>query len=115
MVFEILLLVPCPNPFIDSNLSIHTTDIYGGDITFYVNDLLSAYVMLRCVYFLKFLIHFEMFYGSRPDRLSRLYTVKFGTYNSFKFLINEKPHIILMVIFLLNYIFLPLVLMLVER
>jgi hypothetical protein len=56
-----------------------------------------------------------MFYGSRPDRLSRLYTVKFGTYNAFKFLINEKPHIILIVIFVLNYLFLPLILMLVER
>ncbi len=39
-------------------MSIQTTDIYGEDITFFVNDLLSAYVMLRCVYFLKFLIHF---------------------------------------------------------
>jgi len=72
-------------------------------------------VLLRCVYFLKFLIHFEMFYGSRPDRLSRLYTVKFGTYNAFKFLINEKPQITLIVIFVLNYLFLPLILMLVER
>jgi hypothetical protein len=113
MTLEIILLLPCPSPFIANDVSIETTDIYGDTIYFCVNDLLSAYVMLRCVYFLKFLIHFEMFYGSRPDRLSRLYTVKFGTYNAFKFLINEKPQIILIVIFVLNYLFLPLVLMLV--
>ena len=40
------------------------------------------------IYFYRFIIHTELYYGSRPDRLSRLYTVKFGTFNAFKFLIN---------------------------
>ena len=71
-------------------------------------------MLIRSIYLLKFFIHTELFYGSRPDRLSRLYTVKFGTFNAFKFLINEKPHFILMVIFVLNYLFLPLFLLLVE-
>lgn len=115
MAFEILVIIPCPNPFIGNNLYFESTDISGNTITFAVDDLLSAYVLLRCLYFLKFLIHYELFYGSRPDRLSRLYTVKFGTFNAFKFLINKKPEIILIVIFVLNYLLLPLILLFVER
>jgi hypothetical protein len=88
MAFEILVILPCPNPFIGHNITIETSDIGGNEIFFILDDLLSAYVLLRSIYFLKFLIHFELFYGSRPDRLSRLYTVKFGTFNAFKFLIN---------------------------
>jgi len=75
---------------------------------------MAAYVLIRCLYFLKFVIHCELYYGSRPDRLSRLYSVNFGTWNAFKFLINEKPAAILMAIGLLNYVFLPLVLLVVE-
>lgn len=88
MVFEILLIIPSPNPFYGNKVFLETLDVAGNTIYFEVDDLLSTYVLIRCIYFLKFLIHFEMFYGSRPDRLSRLYTVKFGTFNAFKFLIN---------------------------
>lgn len=56
-----------------------------------VNDLLTAFLLGRVIYVYKFIIHCELYYGSRPDRLSRLYTVRFGTFNSFKFLINGKP------------------------
>lgn len=97
-----------------SDLTVHIHDIFGQPIQLSVEDLLAAYITFRSIYFLKFLIHFELYYGSRPDRLSRLYTVKFGTFNAFKFLINEKPQVILIVIFVLNYLLLPLVLMLVE-
>lgn len=114
MVVEIILLVPTPNNFIDAELSIVSTDTLNNLISFQVEDLLAAYILIRCIYFLKFLIHFELYYGSRPDRLSRLYTVKFGTFNAFKFLINEKPQVIMVVIFLMNYLFLPLLLFLVE-
>ena len=96
----------------DSTFS--TTDITGSPIQFSIEELLAAYVTVRSVYFLRFLIHYELYYGSRPDRLSRLYTVKFGTFDAFKFLINEKPMIILMVIFFLNYLLLPLQLLLIE-
>ena len=114
VIAEILLLVPTPNPALASTLTLQTTNISGTSISIYVEDLIGAYVLIRSVYLLKFFIHTELFYGSRPDRLSRLYTVKFGTFNAFKFLINEKPHFILIVIFVLNYLFLPLFLLLVE-
>ena len=112
MIMEIVLLIPTPNIFYTTQVAV--TDIYGAEITIGLEELLAAYVSLRSLYFMKFLIHFELYYGSRPDRLSRLYTVKFGTFNAFKFLINEKPQIILLVIFILNYLLLPLVLLLVE-
>ena len=114
MIIEILLLIPTPCILIDHSATVAIYDIYGKEIEIRIEELLAAYVTCRCIYYVKFLIHFELYYGSRPDRLSRLYTVKFGTFNAFKFLINEKPMIILVVIFLLNYIYLPLVLMLVE-
>lgn len=114
MIVEIILLLPTPNIIMQKNLKLAVYDIYGHEIHLNVEELLAAYVTLRSIYFLKFLIHFELYYGSRPDRLSRLYTVKFGTFNAFKFLINEKPQVILIVIFILNYLLLPLILMLVE-
>ena len=111
-----MLLIPTPAPisFLGSNSYLHTTDINGNAIHLKVEELLSAYVTVRAIYFLRFLIHFELYYGSRPDRLARLYTVKFGTFNAFKFLINEKPGFILVVIFILNYLLLPLQLLLIE-
>ena len=71
-----------------NNVTFGMRDIHGGIINFQVEELLAAYVTVRSIYFLRFLIHFELYYGSRPDRLARLYTVKFGTFNAFKFLIN---------------------------
>ena len=113
MIVEIILLIPTPNSFMNFNATISATDINGNNIEFRVEELLAAYVTVRSVYFLRFLIHYELYYGSRPDRLSRLYTVKFGTFNAFKFLINEKPLLILMMIFVLNYLLLPLQLLLI--
>ncbi len=83
-----MLLIPTPNIFMSSSAVWRVSNIYGIEIEMRVEELLAAYVTLRSLYFLKFLIHFELYYGSRPDRLSRLYTVKFGTFNAFKFLIN---------------------------
>ena len=114
MIVEIILLIPTPNSFLEYNASFSTYDINDNLIHFKIEELLAAYVTVRSVYFLRFVIHFELYYGSRPDRLSRLYTVKFGTFNAFKFLINEKPLNILIVIFIVNYLLLPLQLLLIE-
>ncbi len=113
MIVEIVLLIPTPNIYTSNTLMIYASDYYDNPIQFSVDDLLAAYILVRCIYFLKFLIHSEMYYGSRPDRLSRLYTVKFGTFNAFKFLINEQPLVIIVVIFILNYVLLPLLLLFV--
>lgn len=113
MIFELFLLLPTPNPFLSRTLTLSSVNIYEQTIHFSVEDLLSAYVLIRSIYVLKFIIHCELYYGSRPDRLSRLYTVRFGTFNAFKFLINEKPQIILIIIFVVDYLFLPLILLLV--
>lgn len=115
MVVEILLLIPIPNEMLGETVSFQIKNISGEDVTFFVNDVLTAYLLLRSIYLVKFLIHAELYYGSRPDRLSRLYTVKFGTFNAVKFLINEKPLTVLLVIFIITFVFLPLLLMLVER
>jgi len=55
-----------------------------------------------------------LYYGSRPDRLSRLYTVRFGTFNAFKFLINEKPLLIVFCMFFFNIFILPMEFLLIE-
>ena len=58
MIFELILLVPTPNSFMDSDLTIYISDIDHKPISFRVEDLLAAYILMRFVYFLKFLIHF---------------------------------------------------------
>lgn len=81
-----MLLVPIPNRWVKGEISM--VNVSGGNVYMQIDDLLTLYILIRIVYVLKFFIHSELFYGSRPDRLSRLYTVKFGTYNAIKFLIN---------------------------
>ena len=58
MIFEHILLVPTPNSFMDSDITIYISDIDHKPISFRVEDLLAAYILMRFVYFLKFLIHF---------------------------------------------------------
>ena len=42
----------------DSDLTIYISDIDRKPISFRVEDLLAAYILMRFVYLLKFLIHF---------------------------------------------------------
>lgn len=71
----------------DTTFSITTYDLDTKQLNY--NSFISFYLLFnRFIYIIIFLIHSELFYGSRPDRLSRLYTVKFGTFNAIKFLIN---------------------------
>lgn len=80
-----------------------------------VNSLITFYLLLnKFVYIINFFIHSELFYGSRPDRLSRLYTVQFGTFNAIKFMINEKPGLVVTVLFSFNFFVLPFAFLLVE-
>ncbi len=83
------------------------------DTMFNYDELFTVFVLGRVIYVYKLIIHSELYYGSRPDRLARLYTVKFGTFNSFKFLINEKPLLIVLFMFSLNLFFLPMLLLLI--
>lgn len=76
--------------------------------------LFTVYLLLRSFYVLKFIVHSESYYGSRPDRLSRLYAVRFGTFNAVKYLINEKPFFSLLVIYLMLFLELPLALYIIE-
>ena len=85
-VIEVLFLIPMPNRFLTGPFSIQG---YNGEtVQLKIDSIFTVYMMYRGAYILKFLIHSELYYGSRPDRLSRLYTVKFGTFNAVKFLIN---------------------------
>lgn len=111
MFLEILLLLPCPNLFVDGYVYIR--DYTGQEREFCWDDLLTAVLLGRVIYVYRFIIHSELYYGSRPDRLSRLYTVRFGTFNAFKFLINEKPMLIVALMFTLNLIVLPTLLLLI--
>lgn len=111
-MIEIILLIPCPNNYVTGTFS--TYDNQGNETIFNLDEILTAFLLGRVIYVYKFIIHCELYYGSRPDRLSRLYTVKFGTFNSFKFLINEKPLLIVVFMFSLNLLFLPMLLLLIE-
>lgn len=86
-LLEVMLYLPTPMRFTDQTFTITT---YSSDSTeMNYNSFISFYLLFnRFIYIIIFLIHSELYYGSRPDRLSRLYTVKFGTFNSVKFLIN---------------------------
>jgi hypothetical protein len=57
MVIEIVLLIPTPNSFISQGASFSTVDIYGNVIELTLEEVLAAYVTVRSVYFLRFLIH----------------------------------------------------------
>ena len=72
------------------------------------DSLFTVYLLTRSIYVLKFIVHSESYYGSRPDRLSRLYAVEFGTFNAVKYLINEKPFASLLLIYLMLFLELPL-------
>lgn len=86
LLVELILLIPCPNNYVTGFISLW--DNQGEEVFFDIDELLTVFLFGRVIYVYKFIIHCELYYGSRPDRLSRLYTVKFGTFHSFKFLIN---------------------------
>lgn len=86
-ILESVIILPIPNFWVEE-----TTGLYnysnGGTSFVSTDSLFTVYMLIRSFYVLKFLVHSESYYGSRPDRLSRLYAVKFGTFNAIKYLIN---------------------------
>jgi len=57
MIVEIILLIPTPNSiFAEGTWT--TTDIQGNPVNISTEELLAAYVTIRAIYFLRFLIHF---------------------------------------------------------
>ena len=65
--------------------------ITNSYVTIKIDSLFTVYVLVRTLYILKFIIHSSSYYGSRPDRLSRIYTVKFATSNAIRYHTNEQP------------------------
>lgn len=113
LLLEVLLYLPCPTSSTDATFSLTTYDLDTKHLNY--NSFISFYLLFnRFLYIIIFLIHSELFYGSRPDRLSRLYTVKFGTFNAIKFLINEKPGSVVKATFSFNFIVLPFAMLLIE-
>lgn len=58
MIIEIVLLIPTPNSFMNSSATLSVSSIDGSIINFNVEELLAAYVTIRSVYYIRFLIHF---------------------------------------------------------
>lgn len=113
LLLEVLFYMLCPMAHTDKTFQITTYEFDTKELNY--NSFISFYMLFnRFVYIIIFLIHSELFYGSRPDRLSRLYTVKFGTFNAIKFLINEKPGSVIKVTFSFNFIILPFAMLLIE-
>lgn len=108
-----MFILPVPNFWFDAKTGLY--NYKDGNTTYVDTDaLFTVYLLMRSVYVLKFMVHSESYYGSRPDRLSRLYAVKFGTFNAVKYLINEKPFASLLVIYLMLFLELPLALFIIE-
>jgi hypothetical protein len=84
---ESIIVVPAPNFWITGTTTIYNYSNLESELIS-IDALFTVYVLCRIVYVLKFLVHSESYYGSRPDRLSRLYAVQFGTFNAVKYLIN---------------------------
>ena len=110
---ECLLLVPIPNLWLMGEIHFfnYTTLAYEP---IPVDSLLTVYLLMRSAYIIKFLIHSESYYGSRPDRLSRYYAVKISNFNTIRFLVNEKPFRSLMTIALVSMLLLPLAIYILE-
>lgn len=86
-LIESLLITPVPNFWITGTTTLYNYTAREYDVVS-TDSLFTVYLLIRTVYILKFLVHSESYYGSRPDRLSRLYAVNFGTFNAVKYLIN---------------------------
>lgn len=105
--FECIFLLPAPNFWLVGKVYIFNYSTWDYQ-SIEVDSLLSIYLMLRTIYILKFLVHSESYYGSRPDRLSRYYAVKISNFNSVRFLINEKPFQSILIMYILAMLALPL-------
>lgn len=108
-LIESIVILPAPNFWFTGTTTLYNYDKQGPDEV-EIDALLTVYLLIRTGYILKFLVHSESYYGSRPDRLSRLYAVRFGTFNAIKYLINEKPFASLLIIYLVAFMELPLAL-----
>lgn len=110
---ECLFLVPFPNFWLVGKVyffNYATWDYHPIE----VDSLLSVYLLLRAIYVLKFLVHSESYYGSRPDRLSRYYAVKISNFNAVRFLINEKPFQSISIMYILAMLALTLAMNILE-
>lgn len=111
---ESLLITPVPNFWLTGETTIYNYSTREFEII-NIDSMFTVYLLVRTSYILKFLVHSESYYGSRPDRLSRLYAVNFGTFNAVKYLINEKPFASLLIIYILTILEMPLALFIIER
>jgi|JI6StandDraft_1071083.scaffolds.fasta_scaffold04736_9 hypothetical protein len=113
-IVESLVITPAPNFWVTGSTTLFNFSTQEYEVVS-TDSLFTVYLLIRTTYILKFLVHSESYYGSRPDRLSRLYAVNFGTFNAVKYLINEKPFASLLIIYLLTILELPLALFIIER
>jgi hypothetical protein len=113
IILQVVLYLPAPTAQTDQTFTINTHDNRTVQINY--NSLIFLYLLFnKFLYILIFLIHSEPFYGSRPDRLSRLFSVRFGTFNAVKYLSNENPGKIIKTALIFSIAVLPLALLMIE-
>lgn len=86
-MLQVLLYAPFPANLLEGSLEVGA--YAGGRRRLDYSSFVCFYLVYnRYLYLINFYIHSQLYYGSRTDRIARLYTIRFGTFNAIKFLIN---------------------------